>query len=137
MAMSWRLRDLRVHTALGLYDASSAFCCVAHSDLDTQTLVQRIDYDMHCAQHRQQVLTVGAADGEVTMRAGQGVLMGHALGPIKFVRAYNEALKEWSDALALDDVSYGFMLMRDLVSQELVDGSLTVFVDDIGKRQGR
>lgn len=70
MAMAWRLRDLQVHPALGLYVASHAFCCIAHSDLDeaTQMLVRQLE--MHGAQHRQQVLTVGVADGEVTMLAG-------------------------------------------------------------------
>lgn len=136
LAQGWRMHDLRIDTALGLYDASNAFRCVSISDLDqaASELVPQADMVYHKDAHRLQLVTVEAVDGTLTMRPQEGVLMGSSLGPRKFVRAYCERLQLWSAELWRRDSSYSLLYVRDPVSGRLIDASITSFVDDVGKR---
>ncbi|CAK0820009.1 unnamed protein product [Prorocentrum cordatum] len=122
-------------TITSFRDLSKAFRCPSLEDMeqgldqmlldeDADNVKQRVR-DYHCE--------VETAEGILRMKTGQGVLIGDSVGPPLFLEVFSPVALQWAVADSMRPDTE-MLEVRSIVSQMVLDLSLTKDADDLCKR---
>lgn len=126
----------RLPHCVSLYDLTNAFGAVKHSayaEAD-RTYLRRDDLFLGDATTYHSLMQLDAIDGMALYRLGDGGLQGHQPIPLKFVQVMAPVVEAWRRARS-DSLASRLLSVLDPITGAAQDLSVSVFVDDLARRQ--